>query len=158
MYPKKYKSKLFDDNRGYLKEITPKIINSKFIYSILTNSKRNVLRGMHFNKKMNEEKLVYIIEGKILDVSVNLRKGKNFGKIFYNNLKKNDILFIPKGFAHGYVCLGKSNTVLYLINKKYSAKNNGGFIWNDKKFEIKWNIKNPNLSKKDKNLKEYILS
>ena len=112
---------------------------------------------MHFNKNMDEEKLVYIIDGKIFDVTVNLNKGKDFGKIFYHNLKKNDVLFIPKGFAHGYSCLDKSNTVLYLLNKKYSIKNNSGFIWNDKKFKIKWNIRRPILSKKDKNLKEYIL-
>ena len=158
MLPIKYKSKLFKDKRGYLIEITPKLMSSKFSYSILTNSRKNVLRGMHFNKNMDEEKLVYIIDGKIFDVTVNLNKGKDFGKIFYHNLKKNDVLFIPKGFAHGYSCLDKSNTVLYLLNKKYSIKNNSGFIWNDKKFKIKWNIRRPNLSKKDKNLKEYILS
>ena len=144
MLPIKYKSKLFKDTRGYLIEITSKLIVSKFSYCILTNSRKNVLRGMHFNKNMDEEKLVYIIEGKIFDVTV--------------NLKKNDVLFIPKGFAHGYSCLGKSNTVLYLLNKKYSIKNNSGFIWNDKKFKIKWNIRRPNLSTKDKNFKEYILS
>ena len=158
MRPIKYKSKLFNDTRGYLRELTPEEINSKFIYSILTNSKKNVLRGMHFNKKMDERKLVYVVNGKILDVTINLNKGKNFGKIFYNKLQKGEILFIPQGFAHGCLCLGKSNTVLYMINKKYSAKNNCGFIWNDKKFKIKWNIKNPNLSSKDKKLKEYIFS
>ena len=155
MYPIKYKSKLYNDRRGYLREVTPQKINSKFIYSILTNSKKNVLRGMHFSKTMDEEKLVYILNGKILDVSVNLKKGKNFGKTFYNNLKKGDILFIPKGYAHGYVCLDKSNSVLYLLNKKFSKTNSHGFIWNDKKFKIKWKTKKPILSKKDKNLKEY---
>ncbi len=155
MYPVKYNGKIYNDKRGYLKEITPQKINNKFIYSILTNSKKNVLRGMHFNKKMDEEKLIYILNGKILDITINLNKGKNFGKIFYNKLKKNDILYIPKGYAHGYVCLDKSNTVLYLLNKKFSKTNNHGFIWNDKKFKIKWKIKNPILSENDKNLKEY---
>ena len=155
MYPIKYNSNLFKDKRGYLREITPQKINSKFIYSIITYSKKNVLRGMHFNKKMNEEKLVYILNGNILDVTINLNKGKNFGKIFYNNLKTNDILFVPKGFAHGYKCLDKSNSILYLLNKKISKTNNNGFIWNDSNFKIKWKIKNPILSEKDKNLKEY---
>ena len=155
MYPVKYNSKFYNDKRGYLREITPRKINSKFIYSILTNSKKNVLRGMHYNNKMDEEKLVYILNGKILDVTINLNKGKNFGKIFYNNLNKNDILFIPKGYAHGYKCLDKSNSVLYLLNKKFSKTDNRGFIWNDRKFRIKWKIKNPILSKKDENLKEY---
>ena len=155
MYPVKYNSKFYNDKRGYLREIIPQKIKSKFIYSILTNSKKNVLRGMHFNKKMNEEKLIYVLDGKILDVTIDLNRGKNFGKIFYHNLKKNDILFIPKGYAHGYICLEKSNSILYLLNKKFSKSNNYGFIWNDKKFKIKWKIKKPILSKKDKNLKEY---
>jgi len=155
MYPIKYKSKLYNDKRGYLREVTPQKLNSKFVYSILTNSKKNVLRGMHFNKTMDEEKLVYILSGKILDVSVNLKNGKNFGKTFYNRLKKGDILFIPKGYAHGYICLDRSNSVLYLLNKKFSKINSHGFIWNDKKFKIKWKAKKPILSKKDKNLKEY---
>ena len=157
MILKKFKALLFKDNRGYLAEITPKEINRKFIYSILTNSKKNVIRGMHYNKKKEEEKLVYVLDGEVLDVTVNLNKGKNFGKINYTKLKKNDILYLPKGFAHGYKCLGKSNTVLYLLTQKYSAKNNHGFIWNDQNFKIKWKIKNPILSNRDKNFKEYLV-
>ena len=157
MIQKKFKALLFKDNRGYLAEITPKEINRKFIYSILTNSKKNVIRGMHYNKKKEEEKLVYVLDGEVLDVTVNLNKGKNFGRINYTKLKKNDILYLPKGFAHGYKCLGKSNTVLYLLTQKYSAKNNHGFIWNDQNFKIKWKIKNPILSNRDKNFKEYLV-
>ena len=135
--------------------MVPKKLNKRFVYSIITQSKKNVLRGMHFNKKHNEEKLVYILDGKILDVTINLNKGKNFGKIFYNRLRKNDILFIPKGFAHGYLCLDNKNAILYLLNKKYTYKNNLGFLWNDKKFNIKWGIRKPILSTKDKKLREY---
>ena len=156
MKPIKFNSKLYKDNRGYLKEITPLNLKKKFIYSILTNSKKNVLRGMHFDKKFKEEKLVFVLDGKILDVTININKGKNFGKIYYNTIKKNDILFIPKGFAHGYLCLSNNNTVLYLLTKKFSKKNSSGFLWNDKKFNINWKIKNPILSYKDKNLSHYI--
>tara|TARA_B100001057_G_C22502835_1_gene814705 strand:- start:140 stop:610 length:471 start_codon:yes stop_codon:yes gene_type:complete len=155
MEPLKIKSNHFKDSRGYLIEVVPKNINKKFTYSIITQSKKNVLRGMHFNKKNNEEKLIYILDGKILDITINLNKGANFGKIFYNRLVKNDILFIPKGYAHGYLCLDGKNTILYLLNKKYSPKNNSGFFWKDKKFNIKWGIKKPILSKKDKNLQEH---
>ena len=155
MFPKKIKRKIFKDRRGYLLEIIPAKMKKKFIYSILTESKKNILRGMHFNNKLNEEKIVVILDGEILDVTVNLNRGKNFGKVFYFNLKKNDILFIPKGYAHGYCCSGKKNVVLYLLNKKYSKKNNSGFIWNDKRFNIKWNIKKPILSEKDQNFKEF---
>ena len=155
MLPKKFSNKIFKDNRGYLKEITPNVIKKKFAYSILTTSKKNVLRGMHFNKKFKEEKLVHILEGTIIDVAINLNKGKNFGKIYYTKLKKNESIFIPKGYAHGYLCLDNMNTVIYLLTEKYSVKNNSGFIWNDKNFNIKWNIKKPIISSKDKNLKTY---
>ena len=156
MKPQKIKGTKYKDNRGFLIEVVPKKIKKKFIYSIITESKKNVLRGMHFNKKKSEEKLVYILDGKILDITINLNKGKNFGEIFYNRLKKNDILLIPRGFAHGYLCLESKNTILYLLNKKYTPKNNSGFFWKNKKFNIKWGIKKPILSTKDKKLREYI--
>lgn len=156
MKPQKIKGTKYKDNRGFLIEVVPKKIKKKFTYSIITQSKKNVLRGMHFNKKKNEEKLVYILDGKVLDITINLNKGKSFGKIFYNRLKKNDILLIPRGFAHGYLCLESKNTILYLLNKKYTPKNNSGFFWKNKKFNIKWGIKKPILSTKDKKLREYI--
>jgi dTDP-4-dehydrorhamnose 3,5-epimerase len=155
MTPIKLTSKNFKDARGNLIEVIPEKIKKRFNYCIVTNSKKNVLRGMHYNKNMNEEKLVFILEGKIFDVTINLNKGKNFGKIFYYNLKKNDILLIPKGYAHGYICQGKQNSILYLLNKRYSKRNNAGFIWSDKNFNIKWVIKKPILSIKDRYLKEY---
>ena len=156
MKPQKIKGTQYKDKRGFLIEVVPKKIKKKFIYSIITESKKNVLRGMHFNKKKSEEKLVYILDGKILDITINLNKGKNFGEIFYNRLKKNDILLIPRGFAHGYLCLESKNTILYLLNKKYTPKNNSGFFLKNKKFDIKWGIKKPILSTKDKKLREYI--
>ena len=156
MKPQKIKGTKYKDNRGFLIEVVPKKIKKKFIYSIITESKKNVLRGMHFNKKKNEEKLVYVLDGKVLDITINLNKGKSFGKIFYNRLKKNDILLIPRGFAHGYLCLESKNTILYLLNKKYAPKNNSGFFWKNKKFNIKWGIKKPILSTKDKKLGDYI--
>lgn len=155
MKPIKYHADYFKDSRGYLLGLIPHKVKIKFNYSIITESKKNVIRGMHYNKKMNEDKLVYILNGKIFDVTINLNKGKNYGKIFYFNLKKDDILYIPKGFAHGYHCLDKKNTILYFLNQRYSKKNNYGFCWNDSNFKIKWKIKNPILSNKDKNLKEY---
>ena len=156
MKPIKFKSRSFKDKRGYLKEISPVKLKKKFNYSIITNSKKNVIRGMHYDKRLEEEKLVHVLNGKIVDVTVNLIKGKNFGKIYYNLMKKDELLFIPKGFAHGYLCLGKNNTILYLLTKKFSKTNNTGFLWNDKKFNINWKIKNPILSLKDKNLNQYI--
>ena len=84
MKPLKIKSIKYKDNRGYLVELVPNKIKKRFNYSIITQSKKNVIRGMHYNKKKDEEKLVYILEGKILDVTINLNKGKDYGRIFYN--------------------------------------------------------------------------
>ncbi len=155
MKPVKFKINDFYDNRGFLIELIPNKIKFNFNYSIITFSKKNVLRGMHYNKTEKENKLIYILNGRIYDVLVNLNKGKNFGKIFYFELKKNDLLFIPRGFAHGYHCLAKQNSILYFMNQKYKKKNNKGFSWDDKNFNIKWKTNKPILSNKDKNLKGY---
>ena len=90
MKPVKFKINDFYDNRGFLIELIPNKIKFNFNYSIITFSKKNVLRGMHYNKTEKENKLIYILNGRIYDVLVNLNKGKNFGKIFYFELKKND--------------------------------------------------------------------
>lgn len=155
MKPIKFKINKFKDNRGILFEIFPKKIKLKFNYSILTVSHKNVLRGMHYNRKMDEEKIVVILDGSIFDVIIDLNAGKNFGKIYYHKLYKNDALYIPRGFAHGYSCIGIKNSILYFLNKKYSKENNYGFAWDDDYFNIKWNNRKPILSKKDKNLKNY---
>ena len=98
----------------------------------------------------------WIIKGNIIDYMIDLRKkSKNFGKVYKFKLKEKDILYIPKGFAHGYLCFDNKNTILYLLNKKYSSKNNSGFNWKDKEFNIKWGIRQPILSIKDKKLGEY---
>ena len=89
MFPKKVKLKKFKDLRGSLVELLPRSINKKFIYSIINTSKKNVIRGMHYDSKLKEEKLVYILEGKILDVCINLSKGKYF--------KRNFIMFFNRG-------------------------------------------------------------
>mgnify|MGYP001171782296 CR=1 FL=1 len=154
MSPKKINLKKYKDSRGYLIEILPKKFKKKFVYSILTNSKKNVVRGLHYDSRLEEEKLIYLLDGKILDVCVNLKKGKNFGKITYKTLKKGDGLYIPKGFAHGYKCLQKKNIIIYFLTKFFDYKTNKGIIWNDKKLKIKWRIKHPIISKKDLQLPE----
>ena len=155
MKPQKIKGTKYKDNRGFLIEVVPKKIKKKFTYSIITQSKKNVLRGMHFNKKKSEEKLVYILDGKILDITINLNKGKNFGEIFYNRLKKNDILLIPRGFAHGYFSYERENIIYYKLDNYYNPSSERGIIWNDKSLNIKWPSKKPIVSLKDKSLKTF---
>jgi len=149
MKPEKIKLKKFDDDRGYLLELLPKKFKNLFKYSIITSSKKNVIRGLHYDKWLNEKKLIYILKGEILDVTVDVKKNK---KIYYNKLKKGDALFIPSEFAHGYKCLAKENVLLYFLSKNYNPKNQNGIFWEDKKLMIKWNIKNPIISTKDKML------
>ena len=149
MFPKKVKLKKFKDSRGSLVELLPRSINKKFIYSIISKSKKNVIRGMHYDLELKEEKLVYILEGKILDVCINLSKGKYFKKKFYNVLQSGDAILIPKGYAHGYRCYGEKNLLIYFLTKRYNKKNSSGIIWNDKSLKIKWKITKPIISNRD---------
>ncbi|MDC1245397.1 dTDP-4-dehydrorhamnose 3,5-epimerase family protein [Pelagibacteraceae bacterium] len=149
MQPKKIKLNKFDDERGYLLELLPKELKNIFKYSIITSSKKNVIRGLHYDKFLNEKKLIYVLKGEILDVTVNIKKNK---KIYYNKLKKGDALFIPSEFAHGYKCIARENVLLYFLSKDYNPNNQKGIFWKDNKLKIKWNIKTPIISTKDKML------
>jgi dTDP-4-dehydrorhamnose 3,5-epimerase len=149
----KYKN--HSDNRGYFKEIfKSKLFNNKnFIFWSLSMSKKNVIRGIHFQKKLAQDKYVSIIKGKVFDLVVDLRKkSKTYGKTFSIILseKNNTSLFIPSGFGHGFCGLDKENIVLYGCTKYRSIKNETGILWNDKHLKIKWPIKKPIVSIKDK--------
>ena len=152
MNPQKIILKKFNDRRGYLLELLPKKFRKKFIYFILTYSKKNVVRGLHYDLGLKEEKLVYVLNGKIFDVCVNLKKGIEYKKKFCKILKEGEALYIPKGFAHGYKCIGKKNILIYFLSKNFNYKTNKGIFWKDKKLNINWKIKKPIISKKDLNL------
>tara|TARA_B100002051_G_C16584158_1_gene559283 strand:- start:94 stop:609 length:516 start_codon:yes stop_codon:yes gene_type:complete len=149
------KSKCHYDRRGYLQEIyLRKEQKQNFKFSILTSSKKNVFRGFHFQIRKQQAKLVYIVKGKILDIAIDLRrKSKNFRKTYKFNLKEKDILYIPKGFAHGYLSLASENIVLYYMTDYRDAKSETGIVWNDKMLNIKFPIKKIKVSRKDKKLK-----
>jgi dTDP-4-dehydrorhamnose 3,5-epimerase len=74
MYPKRIKLKKYKDSRGFLLELLPKRFKKKFYYSILSLSKKNVIRGLHYDKDFSEEKIIYVVKGKILDFCINLKK------------------------------------------------------------------------------------
>tara|TARA_B100001564_G_C20651879_1_gene677269 strand:+ start:293 stop:814 length:522 start_codon:yes stop_codon:yes gene_type:complete len=150
--PVKIKKNKFIDRRGYFQEIyLKKNFNLRIQFTAIAHSKKNVIRGLHFQKKNRQSKLIYVISGKILDVAVNLKKNsKNFGKIYKYILKEGDILFIPSFYAHGYECLSSRSTVLYHLEKYRDPKSESGIPFNDKKLNIKWVSKNPIISKRDK--------
>ena len=123
----------------------------------MSKSNKNVIRGLHLQTKFLQEKYVSVLKGAIIDVILDLRKNSNtFGKHFKIILSDNNgkSIFIPHGFAHGFLGLKKENIVYYTCTNYRSRKHEVGLLWNDKDLKIKWPIKNPIISKKDKkNLK-----
>ena len=148
------KSKNFRDNRGYLREIFRKdILNKNFPFDLISCSNKNVLRGLHFQYKYSQAKLITVTNGKILDVAVDLRKkSKTFGKHFSIILSEKDdfSFYIPKNFAHGFLCMSKSCTIHYKLSNYRTPKYEKTIRWNDNKLKIKWPVKKPILSKKDR--------
>ena len=144
------------DNRGSLREtFNKKILKKKFVFEYCTTSKKNVLRGFHFQTKNQQSKYINVVKGKILDVVIDLRKkSKTFGKSYKIILSKNNAtsLYIPAGFAHAYYSFDAENIVYYKLSNYYKPKFEKGIIYNDKKFKIRWPKKNMLISKKDKNL------
>ena len=148
-------SKIYRDNRGLLKEVFKQKLFKKddFIFNIVSCSKKNVVRGFHIQTKFKQAKYVSVLKGAILDVSLDLRKGsKTFGKHFKVMLSadNNKSIFIPAGFAHAFLSLKEESIVNYNITNYRSPKHEVSLIWNDKDLKIKWPIKNPIISKKDK--------
>ena len=145
------------DNRGYLRElVSEKEIGSKFKFTIVSKSKKNVLRGLHFQNNKPQGKYISILKGKILDVAVYLRKNsKTFGKNFSIILSEKNCkgIFIPPGFAHGFQALEKENIVCYSCTEYRSIGNEHALKYNDPQLKIKWFKKNLIMTKKDRNAK-----
>jgi dTDP-4-dehydrorhamnose 3,5-epimerase len=147
----------FKDKRGYLRIIyNQKLIKNKnFVFEYCTNSKKNSLRGFHFQYKYQQAKYVSVIKGKILDCVIDLRKNsKTFGKSFKIILSdKNNLgLYIPEGFAHAYYSYKEENIIYYKLNNYYQPRYEDGINSLDKQLKIKWPGKFFLISKKDKQL------
>ena len=153
--PKKY-----GDNRGYFMETYKEVdfknagLNYIFIQDNQSKSKRGVLRGLHFQKKHAQAKLVRCIEGEVFDVCVDLRKDSpTYGKwegVVLSADRGNQIM-IPRGFAHGFLVLSESATFCYKCDETYHPEDEYGIIWNDPDINIKWPFTdNILLSEKDK--------
>lgn len=149
-----YKKDTYKDNRGYFRELfLNKNIKKNFPFDVMSFSKKNVLRGLHIQIKNPQAKIITVTHGKIFDVAVDLRKkSKNFGKYFSIIISdKSDFSFyIPKGFAHGFICLSDKCTVNYKCSDYRNSKFERTLSWNDPKLKIKWPSKKPILSLKDK--------
>ena len=153
------KPRVFDDSRGFFLETYEKSsfekagIKMNIIQSNHSYSKKGVLRGLHFQKgEYAQAKLVKCIKGEIFDVAVDIRKDSNtFGKYVSAILSEDNknMLYIPRGFAHGFLVLSDSAEVLYNVDNFYKKDAEGGLIWNDPDVNIKWPAKDVILSDKD---------
>ena len=148
-----FKNKSFKDKRGYFKElIKEKQIKKKLPFTVMSYSKKNVIRGLHIQTKNSQGKLISVLKGKIYDVALDLRKNsKTFGKIFSCILseKNSQSIYIPPGFAHGFCGLEKENYIIYSCTQYRDKASEKGIKYNDKKLNIKWPTKKPVVSKKD---------
>ncbi|MDC3087527.1 dTDP-4-dehydrorhamnose 3,5-epimerase [Candidatus Pelagibacter sp.] len=148
------KTNIYRDKRGFFKEVEKNdLLKKKFIFDCFSFSKKNTLRGLHLQTKKSQAKIVTVVQGKILDVVVDLRKkSKTFGKHFAIEISQNSnfSIFIPENFAHGFLCLSSNCSVYYKCTNYRDKKSETTILWNDKKLKINWPIKNPLLSKKDK--------
>ena len=154
------------DKRGSLREIYNKQVLKKnnFVFEYCTISKKNSLRGFHFQYKFQQAKYVSVLKGKILDCVIDLRKkSKTFGKVFKIVLSEKNCLslYIPEGFAHAYYSFEKENIIYYKLTNYYKPQFERGINAKDIHFNIKWPGKRNLMSKKDKKLvsfKEFLKS
>ena len=148
------KNKKFIDRRGYFKELyRENIIKKRFPFLVMSFSKKNVVRGLHIQKNKMQGKFVTVLKGKIFDVAVDLRKkSKTFGKYFTTVIseKNSKSIFIPPGFAHGFLSLDKENFVIYSCTKYRSKNDEIGIKYDDSTLKIKWPSNKIILSDKDK--------
>ena len=134
------------DKRGSLRETFSKKVfkQNRFIFEYCTISKINSLRGFHFQFKFPQAKYVNVLEGKILDCVIDLRKrSRTFGKVFKVILSDKNCLslYIPEGFAHGFCTLSEKTIVHYKCSRYRDKNSEVGILWNDKDLRINWPIK-----------------
>lgn len=153
------KPKIFSDLRGFFLETYKSSdflkagIQKPFAQDNLSVSKKGVLRGLHYQlNPAAQGKLVRVLKGKILDVAVDIRKGSPaYGRWVSEILSKENglMLWIPEGFAHGFLSLEEDTEVFYKNTNEYEPSLDRGIIWNDPQIGINWGINNPILSDKD---------
>jgi dTDP-4-dehydrorhamnose 3,5-epimerase len=156
--------KVFGDSRGYFFETFQKetfnssIKETNFIQDNESKSTRGVLRGLHFQLPPFEQaKLVRVIDGEVLDVAVDLRKDSDtYGQHFAIHLtgENKKQLFIPRGFAHGFVVLSETAIFSYKVDNLYAPTHDSGILFNDESLSIDWILETESLklSEKDQNL------
>ncbi len=156
------KPMVFTDERGYFfesynKELFLKMgIDRNFVQDNESFSHKGVLRGLHFQRPpFAQGKLVRVVSGAVLDVAVDLRKASpTYGQWVSVELTQENkwMYWIPPGFAHGFVALEDNTTFIYKCTNIYNRESEGSIRWNDPDLNIDWQVEQPMLSEKDKNV------
>ena len=153
--------KVFDDERGFfLESYNQNIfedagISLEFVQDNHSRSCQGVIRGLHFQEKNPQGKLVRCIQGEILDVVVDIRsESPTFGQVLTIKLNQENkkLVWVPPGLAHGYSVLSETSEILYKVTDYYNPQDEAGIRWNDPELLIDWQVTNPKLSKKDQDL------
>ena len=164
-------TKVFGDSRGFFMETYNQAsfeelgLKMNFVQDNHSKSKKGVLRGLHFQTKHTQGKLVRVIKGRVYDVAVDLRKGsETFGQWYGIELsEENKLMFyVPEGFAHGFLTLDDETEFVYRCTDLYAPEYDSGILWNDKTLNIDWKFKefgiNPEeltISDKDQKQQEF---
>ena len=141
--------KVFGDNRGYFMEtynyndFKAAGLDMVFVQDNQSKSKKGVLRGLHFQKKNPQGKLVRVVSGEVYDVAVDLRKGSDtygkwYGVLLSAENKKQ--FYVPEGFAHGLVVMSETAEIVYKCTRFYDPSDEGGLMWNDPEIGIDWPV------------------
>ena len=162
------KPRVFKDERGFFLETWQKErykaigIKEDFVQDNWSRSTKGVLRGLHFQKKHPQGKLVSVRTGNVFDVAVDIRKGSpTFGQWYGQELsdENNLQMYVPPGFAHGFYVLSDRVDFIYKCTNYYYPEYEDGFFWNSRDLKIHWPItKKPIISTKDQNLKKFTKS
>mgnify|MGYP001430981290 CR=1 FL=1 len=155
---------VFGDDRGFFLETFQAEryadlagITLPFVQDNHSRSARGVLRGLHFQKNKPQGKLIRVVKGEVYDVAVDIRQGSpTFGQwegIILSEENKTQ-LWVPPGFAHGFVVLSDTADFEYKCSDYYDPSDEGSILWNDPELNIPWPIDNPKLSEKDANAKK----
>ena len=153
---------IFEDDRGHFFEtyrdsiFKENNLNITFVQDNEVFSKdENVLRGLHYQLNNPQGKLIHVITGSIIDVIVDIRRGSpDFGKsiVLSINSDSHNMVYVPEGFAHGYLVLEKNTIVQYKCTNYYDPNSEFGIRWNDKDLNISWGVDNPIISDRDRAL------
>ena len=153
-----FEPKRFGDERGFFVETwnhqryAAAGLSEQFVQSNASRSQRGVLRGLHFQNPGAQGKLVYVLDGSVFDVAVDIRKGSpTYGQWFGQSLSAENCkqLYVPPGFAHGFCVTSDTALFCYLCTTPYNAEAELAVRWNDSEIGIEWPVQSPSLSAKD---------